>query len=274
MKKKPTILILLWLLLSPPLAVGESSCPRIISQSPYLTHTLDWLGLIPCIVGASRYDQGPWADTGGVIDPDIATIRALEPQLAITTHWTDPQLWGSLKETGSRTLILDGFQGMAQITDKLRQIAAASGLNNGETMASDFERQWRDAAGRVGGQGQRSLLISPCGGQPWLYGEGTWLYELFQAAGFAVQSIGPGVQHVSVSEDEDHFATLLEKERPELVFAFINPASASCQALIASRPVSIIPLPAEQFTHPAPGVVLEGLEQLAAMRGRWQTNTE
>lgn len=274
MNTRAKILIVLWLLFTPPLAAGEPSCPRIVSQSPYLTHTLEWLGLRECIVGASRYDAGPWADTGGILDPDMETIRELQPDLALTTKWTDPELWASLEQSGSSALQLGGFASMAQIGDNLRHIAAASGREDGDELAAHFATQWRGAADRVGGRGQRTLLLSPCGGQPWLYGEGSWLYELFDAAGFSVHSIGPSVQHLPVSEDEDHFATLLEELQPELVFAFINPDSPSCQALIASRPVSIIPLPAEHFTHPAPNVVLKGLKQLASMRGRWQTTTE
>ena len=263
------VLLALGLLGSFTAPATEINCPRIISQSPYITHTLAWMGLKPCIVGASRYDQGEWAETGGILDPDMATIHVLNPQLAITTQWTDPQLWASLENTGAATLILDGFQSMAGITDNVRLIARASGLSDGDTIADSFERQWRAAAAEVKGSGQRSLLLSPCGGQPWVYGEGTWLFEMFETAGFAVISIAPGVQHMPVSEEGDHFATLLETQQPELVFAFINPNSASCQALISTHPIDIIPLSAEHFTPPAPGVVLAGLGQLAAMRGRW-----
>ena len=60
---------------APALAAGD--CPRIISQSPYISHTLAWLELDHCIVGASRYDRGDHPDTGGILDPDGGAIAAL-----------------------------------------------------------------------------------------------------------------------------------------------------------------------------------------------------
>ncbi|MFO8023833.1 MAG: hypothetical protein R6U90_01690, partial [Thiohalophilus sp.] len=65
-----------------------TDCPRIISQSPYITHTLDWLGLKDCIVGASRYDQLEVPETGGVMDPDGEIIASLEPAILFTSDWT------------------------------------------------------------------------------------------------------------------------------------------------------------------------------------------
>lgn len=59
-------------------AVG-ADCPRIVSQSPYITRVLIWLGLERCIVGVSRYDALDRPKTGGVIDPDADAIALLEP---------------------------------------------------------------------------------------------------------------------------------------------------------------------------------------------------
>lgn len=68
-----------------------ADCPRIISQSPYITHQLDYLGLKNCIVGTSRYDNlKDIPNTGGIIDPDAQAIAQLKPDLWITSVWTKP----------------------------------------------------------------------------------------------------------------------------------------------------------------------------------------
>ena len=102
------------LLLSMP-ANASADCPRIISQSPYISHTLKWLGLEQCIVGASRYDQLEVPDTGGVMDPDNEIIASLEPDILFTSDWTDPQELAALTPEDARAYRLLGFHIMAQI---------------------------------------------------------------------------------------------------------------------------------------------------------------
>ncbi|UQB41556.1 hypothetical protein JX580_07650 [Thiomicrospira microaerophila] len=59
-----------------------AECPRIISQSPYITHQLDYLGIKHCIVGASRYNKELGVtDTGGLLDPNQPAIQSLKPDL-------------------------------------------------------------------------------------------------------------------------------------------------------------------------------------------------
>ncbi len=52
---------------------AAAACPRIVSQSPYITRALDWLGLERCIVGVSRYPDGPLFTHPG---PDL--LKGLE----------------------------------------------------------------------------------------------------------------------------------------------------------------------------------------------------
>ncbi|MCL2162776.1 MAG: hypothetical protein FWH56_13115, partial [Betaproteobacteria bacterium] len=64
---------------------AQPPCPRIVSQSPYLTLALKWLERGDCIVGVSRYDREYPAlpRTGGVLDPDQAAIAAVRPDLIV-----------------------------------------------------------------------------------------------------------------------------------------------------------------------------------------------
>ena len=47
--------------LVPSFASAIEDCPVIVSQSPYITHSLDWLGLKSCIRATSHADhQSRW----------------------------------------------------------------------------------------------------------------------------------------------------------------------------------------------------------------------
>ena len=106
---------------------ATADCPRIISQSPYITHTLEWLGLKECIVGASRYDQLEVPDTGGVMDPDSEIIASLEPDILFTSDWTDPRELTAITPKNARSYRLQAFQSMAQIEQNLQTIIEATG---------------------------------------------------------------------------------------------------------------------------------------------------
>ncbi|MBD3610048.1 MAG: ABC transporter substrate-binding protein, partial [Gammaproteobacteria bacterium] len=74
------------------LQANAQECPRIISQSPYITHTLEWMGLKSCIIGTSRYDKLGLPTTGGVLDPDAEAIDSLMPDVIFTSDWTKPDV--------------------------------------------------------------------------------------------------------------------------------------------------------------------------------------
>jgi iron complex transport system substrate-binding protein len=152
---------------------AAASCPRIVSQSPYLTHTLRWLGLAECIVGASRYGTLGVTATGGVTDPDYAAIAVLEPDLMLTSDWTNGEQWRQRAPEGTRALVLDGFESMAGIAENLRLIGEAAGLDRvGERVAA-FRRGWQRRADAVAGNGRRVLLLSACSGHPYSFGRRT-----------------------------------------------------------------------------------------------------
>lgn len=106
----------------------NSDCPRIVSQSPYITRALAWLGLERCIVGVSRYDVIDLPRTGGVIDPDVDAIALLEPQLMITSNWTKEEAWKKTAPPGATALRVDGFRGMAGVERMLRDIGRTAGF--------------------------------------------------------------------------------------------------------------------------------------------------
>src|SRR3989338_1198240 len=119
-------IVLVWLLSSVTPAAAEN-CPRIISQSPYITHSLEWLGLKDCIVGVSRYDTLDRPRTGGVTDPDKAAIAALKPDLMLTSDWTSEKTWTDATPPCARAIRLYGFRSMREVEDNLHTIAEAAG---------------------------------------------------------------------------------------------------------------------------------------------------
>ncbi len=244
--------------------VAAASCPRIVSQSPYITHSLRWLGLADCIVGASRYDPLKVPPTGGVLDPDYQAIALLEPDLMLTSDWTDGQGWRENAPRGARAMILDGFESMAQIADNLRRIGRAAGLKGVERRVAAFRAEWRERARAVPGNGRRVLLVSACSGQPYSFGRHTWLFDLFSRAGFTVVEDHPGIRHIRKGSAVATIRKLVERTEPELLFVLTPEMGRQCRRIRRDIPVRVVRLDGGHFLHPAP-VILKGLADLQRM---------
>ncbi|TDX99379.1 iron complex transport system substrate-binding protein [Thiohalophilus thiocyanatoxydans] len=250
-------------------ANASADCPRIISQSPYITHTLEWLGLKQCIVGASRYDQLEVPDTGGVMDPDGEIIASLEPAILFTSDWTDPQEQAAITPENARSYRLQGFQSMAQIEQNLRTIIEATGRTDLEPRTEQFARQWREAANRLEAAGTRALLLSSCSGKPYSFGRETWLYDLFTTAGFEVVETHRRIRHLQPGKEIEDLTALLNRFEPEVLFIFERHIAKNCNMLTPEVPVRIVTLDGELFLHPAP-VLLKGIARLQSRQNEWK----
>lgn len=250
-------------------ANATTDCPRIISQSPYITHTLDWLGLKQCVVGASRYDQLEVPDTGGVMDPDGEVIASLEPDILFTSDWTDPRELAAITPKNARSYRLQGFQSMAQIEQNLRTIIEATGRDDLEPRTEQFARQWREAAKLLEAEGTRALLLSSCSGKPYSFGQETWLYDLFTTAGFEVVETHRRIRHLQPGNEIEDLTGLLNRYEPQVLFIFERNIGKNCNMLMPRVPVRIVTLDGEQFLHPAP-VLLKGIARLQSRQHEWQ----
>ena len=239
-------------------------CPRIVSQSPYITHTLQWLGLEGCIVGVSRYDTLERPHTGGVLDPDAEMIAALEPELVLLSDWTREDRLKALTPPGAHTLRLGGFGGMAEVEENLRLIGQAVGLPDITRRVETFAQQWRALAAQVNGNGRRVLLLSSCSGTPYAFGQQRWLSDLFTEAGFVNVETVDTIRHVRPGEAIADLNALINELTPELLFIFERTQSPQCAFIQPQTPLRIIQLDGDKFLQPAP-VVLEGLKTLAEM---------
>lgn len=263
MMHRALVLVLLWLLAP----AVEAACPRIVSQSPYITHTLDWLGLKDCIVGVSRYDKLDLPRTGGILDPDKEALAVLKPDLMLTSSWIGEEAWQAAAPAGTKAVRLDGFRSMRQVEDNLRTIADAVDQPMARARARTFASAWREKAKAVHGNGRRVLLLSACSGAPYTFGPDTWLYDLFTEAGFTVVETHPRLRHLRVENPVAALDDLIGTLKPELVFVFERKHSDQCAAILPRTGVRIVALDGEQFLHPAP-VLLEGLDTLSTRFGR------
>lgn len=252
------LLLILFVL---PLPAWADKCPRIISQSPYISQTLDWMGLKSCIVGTSRYDTLGLPTTGGVRDPDKEAIDSLMPDIIFTSDWTKPEVLARVTPKGTSSYRLHGFQSMQQIEENIRTIAQAVNRPELSTMADQFHTQWTSAAQQIRGKGKKVLLISSCSGMPYSFGKKTWLYELFEQAGFEVVETAARIRHIRAGNEIVEITQLLDNFQPDMLFIFQRKLSTQCKMLTPKVPVRIYSFDGDLFLHPAP-VLLQGLDEL------------
>ncbi len=262
-------LLLIFTLLFGTAHAAETACPRIISQSPYLTKSLQWLGLEECIVGVSRYDRLDLPHTGGVMDPDDEAIEVLEPDLIFTSNWTKEAVLKAATPEGARSFRLDGFESMAQVEDNLRLMGREAKVPDIDQRVAGFHQQWQTRAAQINGNGKKVLLLSACSGSPYSFGQQRWLSDLFTHAGFVNVESAEKIRHIKPGEEVTTINALINTLQPELLFIFERKANKQCAFIKPKTPLTIINLDGEKFLHPAP-VLLQGLEELAQQRNRWQ----
>ncbi|MGE5467957.1 MAG: ABC transporter substrate-binding protein [Ignavibacteria bacterium] len=240
---------------------SQAACPRIVSQSPYVTYALEWMGLSDCIVGVSRYDSRDLPRTGGVIDPDADMIALVDAQLIITADWADAETWRKATPRGARVLRVGGFDSMAGVEAMLREIGRAAGVADVDARVDRFAAEWRAAAARVNGGGRRVLLVSACTDVPYSFGPGTALYDLFTRAGFEVVETQQKIHQFPADPPAGDLSHWLDRVKPEIAFAFSNHWDGTCNAALARPGLRVVPLDGELFYHPGPRLV-EGLARL------------
>ena len=262
------LLLIAALLLNAAVA-AEPACPRIVSQSPYITKSLQWLGLESCIVGVSRYDELDRPHSGGVLDPDSDLIAALQPELLFTSDWTPAEKLAAITPKGSRNFRLGGFASMAEIETNLRLIDREVGIRDIEARVTDFHRQWTNLAAQVNGNGKKVLLLSACSGMPYSFGQQRWLSDLFTKAGFVNVETAEKIRHIKPGEELATLNALINELEPELLFIFERKENAQCAFIKPKTPLRFINLDGDKFLHPAP-VLLEGLAELQHHHSQWK----
>ncbi|TVO57737.1 ABC transporter substrate-binding protein [Denitromonas halophila] len=254
-------LIAVWLLAMA--SVQAAECPRIVSQSPYLTMAIEWLGQGECIVGVSRYDsfKPKLPRTGGVMDPDAKAIAALKPDVVIGSDMADEAAFAAAVPKGAKAARMGGFNSMFEVESMLEDIALLIQSSEGGKVAS-FRRGWFTRAKNTGARGERVLLLTACSGTPYSYGRKHVLGDLFYAAGFNVVEEDVRVRAVRAGEAVPDLAALIARTQPDIVFTFNRAADTECKVVLEEKPgVKIIPLDGDNFLNPGHRMI-DGLDEV------------
>lgn len=247
---------------------GEKECPRIISQSPYISEMLDYLGMRHCIVGVSRYSKRDLPHTGGILDPDAEAIDALMPDLIITSDWSKEETLKKVTPKGTKAIRLKSFNKMAQLEENMKIIIKETNWNQSAPKVKKFADAWRSKVKQVQGKNKKVLLLSSCSGNAYSFGPNSRLYDLFTQAGFKVVETKEKIRHVRPGEEIKHITALLNRYQPELLFIFERKLKKQCQLMMPKVPVRILSFDGEKFLHPTTEI-LEGLDLLISKKHRW-----
>ena len=248
---------------------SANSCPRIISQSPYISDMLDYIGMGRCIVGVSRYSKRDLPHTGGILDPDVEAIDALMPDLIITSDWSKEKTLKAATPKGATSIRLKSFNKMSQLEENMNTIIKATHWKGATEKINSFKKAWRTKVKQVKGNNKKVLLLSACSGNAYSFGPNSRLHDLFTQAGFKVVETKGKIRHVRPGNEIEHITALLDRYQPDLLFIFEQRLKKSCQMMMPKVPVSIISFDGRKFLHPTTEI-LEGLDLLISKKHRWK----
>lgn len=245
---------------------------KIVSQSPYITHSIDFFDMKECIVGASVYDNQVAQNlprTGKVFVPDKSAIEKLNPDFIFSSDWTKPQTMADITPLNAKWFILHGFASMTQVENNLYTIGNVLHVKDFQTKVKEFSAKWRELAHSVEAKNKKVLLLSACSQDPYSYGKKTYLGELFMEAGFDVVEQSQKVKLFKITKERSELDEFIEEFKPDFIFGFVPYSKAStCTVLDTNRKLPIVYLDGDLFLHPAP-IIIEGLKELKSKEGEW-----
>jgi len=265
---KPIFLLFLFIPFSVIAAESNKECPRIISQSPYISEMLSYLGMEHCIVGVSRYSKRDLPRTGGILDPDVEAIDALMPDLIITSDWSKEETLKNATPKGTKAIRLKSFNKMNQLEENMLTIIKSTQWQQAMPKVESFKNAWRSKIKQVQGNNKKVLLLSSCSGNAYSFGPNSRLYDLFTQAGFNVVETNEKIRHVRDGEEIKHITGLLNRYQPDLLFIFERHLKKQCQVIVPKTPVRIMSFDGGLFLNPNTKV-LKGLDLLIEKKHIW-----
>ncbi|GHT91941.1 hypothetical protein AGMMS49545_08710 [Betaproteobacteria bacterium] len=249
-----------------PALADEAACPRIVSQSPYLTQALKWLGRGECLVGVSRYER-EYPDlprTGGVLDPDKDAIAALKPDILIASNWADAKTMADVTPTGTRLVVVDGFAGMRDAENMLATLAKETDAPaDAKAALAAFSQHWHNAAQSLAktSRHRRVLVLSTCMGSPFSFGREHVIGDIFVQSGFELVETAPKVRHLVAGAEIPDIESMLTQTRPEIVVALTSESAEHCRMIAPQANAKIMTLDGAPFIHPGVGL-LQAYEEI------------
>ena len=267
-----TFLFLIYIPISVPADVlshkSKPECPRIISQSPYISDMLDYLGMGHCIVGVSRYSKRDLPRTGGILDPDADAIDSLMPDLIITSNWTKEETLKVVTPKGVKAIRLKSFNKMAQLEENMNQIIQLTGWTHAKDKVKSFAEKWRKKVKKINGNNKKVLLLSSCSGSPYSFGPNSRLHDLFTQAGFNVVETHEKIRHIQPGKELENLNALADRYQPNLLVIFEQRLKKQCQMITPKVPVRILSVDGKKFLHPNVAI-LDGLDLLIRKKSYW-----
>jgi iron complex transport system substrate-binding protein len=244
---------------------------RIVSLAPSVTESVLALGFGDRLVGVSDFcrppvNGGPVARVGGLLNPDLETIRSLHPDLLVgTTSGNDPDLAGQAGALGIPLYILDapdidgvlaGLEGLADaLGDRPRGRQVAEGLRG----------RLEAVTRRVQGRARPRVLFVIWGDPLVVPGAPAFLTDAISRAGGSSVTADAPAAHPAFSLESAiaRAPEIIVMTRDNMALAErlrADPAWAGVPAVRSGRVETI----EERAVQPGPGVVA-GIEEMARL---------
>ncbi len=162
---------------------------RIVSLAPNVTDALLALGMRDRLAGVSDFCRlpdggGPVPRIGGMLDPDLETIRSLRPDLLVgSTSGNDPGFATQAAALGVPFYAVH-TPDVESVLKSLRDLATALGEpGRGDQLCAALQRRLDAVAGRVGGRTPARVLFVVWGDPLVVPGRTAFLTDALRRAG-------------------------------------------------------------------------------------------
>lgn len=248
-------------------AAPSAHCPRIVSQAPYITETLAWLGKADCIVGVSSFDaRKDLPQTGGLLDPDYAAIAALHPDLVFLPEHVPPanvrplpSVWQTPPFKNTRVVRVFGFQSVDQIVANVYTIASALGLDDAaarrDTLRRLFDDKFAVLAARRRGNGNVAVLTN-CTNDPAIIGSDSFINDALGKAGFQVTPVAKTVV-AGASDVVGQLRRYWDENRIVAVILLADKLRPNCIRSAEARQIPIYPVGTDTLYSPSPRLLTD-----------------
>ncbi len=243
---------------------------RLVSLAPSVTESLFALGLGDRIVGVSDFCDLPegrenLARIGGMLNPSLEAIRALDPDLLVgTTSGNDPALASQAAGLGLPLYIID-TPDVNRILESLLALARALGQPaDGVRLVDDLRDRLDRVARRVAGRRPPRTLFIIWGEPLVVPGRSAFLTDAIRLAG--AESITADAAGAHPTFDLESILTrapeviLTTPDNRQTVAALRNDPAWKDVPAVASGRIHILDA---AIVRPGPGVI-RGIEELTA----------
>ncbi len=217
---------------------------RIVSLSPNLTEILFAIGCdTTVVVGVTRYCTYPpiveaLPDVGGVADPSLEAVAALQPDLVVATRGNPLEFMESLIGLGISVYAVETRGDLDRIFGLIYEIGEVTGRTDGAAALVDSLRG-RVALVRSHVKGLRAeerpmVYMGELDGSHWTAGPGSYVQGMIEAAG------GRNVGAVAPSAWSALSLEMIVARRPEVWLGAYGPYSGGDEATVRARALEIL----------------------------------